>query len=239
MISIVIPAYNEEKVIGDMLSRLRKGLSLPHEIVVSDDKSSDRTVEIARGLADKVLIFEKKHATIAANRNAGAKAASGELLAFMDADCSVEDPNAFFAKALERFSADPGLLGLTGIIRVTPETETFGDRVVYLFFNAVRRFKNNVSKVGEASGEFQMVRKSAFEKIGGYREDLVTREDSDLFWRLSRIGRTYCDADLVVYQTGRRSRSEGWLKLVAIWTVNSFWVMLFNRSFSKDWKPIR
>ena len=140
---------------------------------------------------------------------------------------------------MKHFESSPDLIGLTSIIRVTPETETLGDKVVYAFFNFVRLFKNNVSHVGEASGEFQMVRAPAFKRINGYREDLVTREDADLFWRLSRIGTTYCDKSLIVYQTGRRGHAIGWVKLVSIWVLDSFWVMFFNKSLSKDWKAIR
>ena len=239
MISIIIPTYNEEKLIGTTLSYLKTKLTIPHEIIVTDDRSTDKTAEIARRSADIVLVPEKKHATIAANRNAGAARATGDMLVFLDADCRMEDPDAFLSMAMKRFEANPKLLGLTGIMRVEPANERLSDRLVYFFFNAVRRFKNNVSKVGEASGEFQMVRRSAFEKIKGFREDLVTREDSDLFWRLSRIGRTYCDSSLVVYETGRRSHTIGWIKLVPLWFINTFWVMFFNKSFSKEWKAIR
>ena len=61
MISIIIPTYNEEKIIGKTLSELKAKLTLPHEIIVTDDKSKDRTAEIARAYADQVLVPEKKH----------------------------------------------------------------------------------------------------------------------------------------------------------------------------------
>lgn len=239
MLSIIIPTYNEEKVIGGMLAKLKSGLALPHEIIVTDDKSTDRTVEIARIHADKVLCPAAKHPTIAANRNAGAAAANGDFLAFIDADCIMADPQAFFERALADFRQYPKMVALTGIMRVLPEYETYSDRFVYFFFNLIRKYKNNLINAGESSGEFQMVRRERFEVVGGFRGDLVTREDADLFWRLSRIGQVRCDSELVVYNTGRRVHAIGWFRLLCIWILNTLWVTFFNRSWSKEWKPVR
>ncbi|MDE1975550.1 MAG: glycosyltransferase [Patescibacteria group bacterium] len=238
-ISVIIPTYNEEKGLEHMLIALKKAVPAGTQIIVTDDKSTDGTVAIARKYADAVLVPETKHPTIAANRNAGAKVANSDFLLFIDADCYIADPANFFAKAMKHFDADPNLLALTSLIKVTPESETLSDKIAYLMFNAVRLFKNNLSKVGEASGEFQLVKKSAFDRINGFREDLVTREDSDLFWRLSRIGRTYCDRNMVVYQTGRRGHAVGWIKLLSVWVLNAFWVMFFNKSFTNEWKAVR
>ena len=107
MISLIIPTYNEEKAIGETLSHLTRKLTLPHEIIVSDDKSLDLTVSTARKYTNKVLSPEHKHISIAANRNAGAQKATGDFLVFMDADSSMLDPDAFFTRALADFSDHP------------------------------------------------------------------------------------------------------------------------------------
>ena len=83
--SVVIPTYNEEKCIGDCLKSLRNGSATPYEIIVADGLSQDRTVEIASMYGAKIVINKKRHA--AGGRNAGIKAASGDVIVFIDADC--------------------------------------------------------------------------------------------------------------------------------------------------------
>lgn len=239
MISIIIPTYNEEKAIGKTLSDLKAKLTLSHEIIVTDDKSTDLTVEIARRYADLVLVPDKKHVSIAANRNDGAKRARGDIFVFMDSDSTIADPDGFFARALANFENDSNLAALTGKLGVWKELETVADRIVYAIFNLVHRVKNNWLRMGESSGKFQMIRRSAFEKVGGYREDLITREDADMFQRLSRIGRTYYDSSLEILHTGRRAHKIGWLKLLYIWMVETFWVAVFGKSRVSEWTAVR
>lgn len=234
MISIIIPTYNEEKYLGQSLNKLR-GLTIPHEIIVSDDCSTDGTVAIAKQYTDKVLIPEKKHATIGANRNYGVKKSSGEFLVFIDADSLIQEPQKFFEKALARFTQDPKLVALTGKINVSPELETFTDRLVYLIFNFTHRVKNNWLHMGEASGKFQMMRRTAFEKVGGYREDLIAREDGIMFSNLAKIGKTLYDPHLQIYYSGRRAHAIGWIKLISIWMSETFFVAFFGKNKSKDW----
>ena len=93
MVSIVIPALNEEKYIGKCLESLLE-LNTPlesYEAIVVDNGSTDRTVEIAYSFKDrmKLKIFEKPGINISALRNFGVKHASGEVIGFLDADCTV------------------------------------------------------------------------------------------------------------------------------------------------------
>lgn len=84
-----------------------------------------------------------------------------------------------------------------------------------------------------------MVRKDAFFTIGGYREDLVTLEDRDLFIRLAKIGRTMSDPDLVVFHSGRRAHAVGWPRLIGMFFANFISFYVRGRLLSKEWKPIR
>ena len=239
MISIIIPTYNEEKCIGDILVKLKRGLTLPHEIIVTDDSSTDKTVESARPYADTVLVPEKKHATISANRNTGAAAAKGDILVFMDAGCYVTDPNSFFSKALADLQDRPRTVAVTAMIKILPEYETLGDKIVNFMLNTVIRVKDNVLNMGEAQGKFQMMRKTDFDRVGGFNEHLVTREDADMFQRLAKLGRTYCDPTLTVYHSGRRAHALGWPRLLSIWMLETFWVAVTGKARAKEWKDIR
>jgi glycosyltransferase involved in cell wall biosynthesis len=240
MISIVIPTLNEEKVIGKSLQALKSQLTIPHEIIVSDGRSNDRTIEIAGQWADRVVIYSGTgRQTIGCGRNDGAAAARGEFLVFMDADSRINDPDIFFSTALKQFQKHPKVVALTAKVRVYPEDETLMDRMVFgtLSFNI--RVLNNFFHRGESVGEFQMMRKEIFDKLGGFRADLVTREDADMFLRLSQVGRTLLDPELMVYHSGRRAHEIGWPKLLWHWAVNTIWVALFDKAFASEWPVIR
>ena len=239
LLSIIIPTREEEKTIAETLRELRDALKMPHEVIVSDARSRDRTAEIARKHAHVVVVFEGKKHTAGIGRNDGAKAAHGDFLAFIDADTRIPDPNVFFERAFAHFEKDPDLAGVTGPQHALPSVETWADRASFGFLNALLRFQNNILHKGEASGKFMLVRRAAFEKIGGFREDLVTREDGDFFYRLSRVGRTYFDPKLKVYHGARRAHRIGWARLWFIWTINTASVALFNKTIADDWTPIR
>src|SRR5215468_6012534 len=90
MISFVIPAYNEELLLGrtlDALNDAAGALAQPYEVIVVDDASTDRTAAVARERAARVVVVN--HRQIAATRNAGAREAAGEMLIFVDADTLV------------------------------------------------------------------------------------------------------------------------------------------------------
>lgn len=83
-ISVVIPCYNEARYIGRCLNSLKEQSRPPHEIIVVDDGSTDRTIEIVQGLGVQLLC--QNHAGPAAARNLGASTATGEILVLVDAD---------------------------------------------------------------------------------------------------------------------------------------------------------
>lgn len=241
MISIIIPTLNEEKFIGQTIRSLRAALSHSFEIIVTDGLSKDRTAEIAREAgAEKVVVHDGSHRqTIAEGRNEGAKAASGEFLVFLDADCSIPGPDFFFDKILRHFERDPKLVAVNVAIRVLPGAETFWDWVIYNLFNDYLWFVNDVLHIGMGAGEFQMVRREVFVKMGGYNPTLTAAEDIDLFSRLSRVGRVRYEKGLKVYHTGRRVHKVGWPKLLWQWNMNTIYMKLFGRAYTGEWKPIR
>ena len=214
-------------------------LSIPHEIIISDGKSTDKTVEIARRYTEKVVTYEgEKRQTIAGGRNAGAKAAQGEFIAFMDADCRLENPNQFFTTALNEFSKNPRLVAQAAWIKVFPERETFSDKVFWSVMNNSFRLSNLLG-IGSAGGELQIMRKDAFLKVGGYRENLVASEDVDMFRRLSRIGKVRTNPKLVVYHSGRHGHVWGWPKMLSVWFLNTISYAIRGKSVSSEWEEIR
>jgi glycosyltransferase involved in cell wall biosynthesis len=240
IISIIIPTLNEAKIIETTLHTLAATLTLPHEVIVSDGGSSDQTAELAARHANTVVVYSGAgRQTIGEGRNDGAKVAAGDFLVFLDADCVIPEPDRFFTQALAHFERDPGLVGLTAYLRVFPADETLGDKVVSGIANLGLRVANNMLKRGASFGEFQMIRRQAFARLGGFRADLIAFEDADMFRRLSRIGRTIIAPRLRVLHSGRRGHQVGYPRLIAMWLVNLVFVAVRDRTFSKEWKPIR
>lgn len=240
MISIVIPTLNEERRIAQTLQRLKDTLVGDFEIIVSDGGSKDKTVKIARTLADNVIVHEgSNRQTIAGGRNAGAKAATGEFIAFLDADVTIAHPKILFPGAVELFAKHIELLGLCVSVKVESALATRADKFFSALVNNAHVLFNNILHIGSAMGEFQMVRRETFIRVGGYREDLVAGEDNELFWRFNKIGRTRLVKKWIVYHSGRRAHQIGWFKLISVWVVNVISVYLFKRSVSKEWTEIR
>src|SRR5262245_2867285 len=109
MISFVIPAYNEELLLGRTLDAVNDAggaLAQPYEVIVVDDASTDRTAAIARERGARVVPV--KHRQIAATRNSGAREAAGEMLIFVDADTVVTRAAVRAAVAAMRAGAAGG-----------------------------------------------------------------------------------------------------------------------------------
>lgn len=106
--SIVIPTYNEEDCLGNCLKAILEGTEKPYEIIVADGNSTDSTVEIAKSYGAKVIDNPRRHA--AGGRNAGIKAAKGEIIVFIDADCI---PDLHWLEEIHKaFVEEPDLDGL-------------------------------------------------------------------------------------------------------------------------------
>jgi succinoglycan biosynthesis protein ExoA len=238
-LSIIIPVRQEEKAIKRTVTYLKESLGTDVQIIVSDGKSTDTTVEIARSCADEVVLYKGDTPHNASKgRNDGARVATGTFFCFIDADVCIPDPEAFFERALHHFH-DVQVVGVCGPQRAEPAVETWTDRLSFGLLNVGLRFQNNVLQVGEASGKFMIVRAESFKVIGGFREDLATREDGDFFKRLSKIGQTVFDPSLMIYHGARRAHKIGWWRLWPIWMWNTLSVAVTDKAYAKDWTPIR
>jgi glycosyltransferase involved in cell wall biosynthesis len=242
MISIIIPTLNEEKVLEQTILSLRKLNVFPYEIIISDGKSTDKTVSIAQKYADHVIEYkDSARQTIAQGRNLGASIAQGDYLVFIDADVVIPDINNFFIKAISLFEKPKKkkLVGLTVFVKVFPEMRTFSDKFFFDLLNFINYFLNNILNKGSAIGEFQMIPTEVFKKINGYNEKIVVGEDAEMFRQLSHVGQVFTEMSLYVFHTSRRAHSVGWSSLLSFALKNIIHLKFYKRSSVLEWEPIR
>lgn len=182
-LSVVIPAFNEEKLLPRMLTALQAAApSLAErgwewESVVCDNNSTDRTAEIARDHGARV-VFEPVN-QIARARNAGAAVATGDWFLFLDAD-SVPSPELIGAAVDRAARGDVLLVGATVELdaRLTAEAAA-----MLKLWNVFSRMLCWVA------GSFVLVEATAFREVGGFDLRLYAGEELDFSRRLKRLAR--------------------------------------------------
>ncbi len=182
-ISIIIPALNEERMIGRCLESLAK-LAFSRdrfEVLVVDNGSRDKTLEIAESFQDRLnlRVLQKTNVRISALRNLGARAATGDILAFLDADCLA--PEDWLDRILELAPADGA--GVLGAHYLLPEDSTWVGRTWHRYQEAPK--SGEVSHV--PAGDLIM-RREDFLKLGGFDETIQTNEDYELCERARKAG---------------------------------------------------
>lgn len=226
LISVVIPAFNEEGYLGETLASLNRAKAflqgeggLPAEIIVVDNDSDDSTADVARALGAAVA-RETQH-NVAKVRNTGAKLSNGDVLVFVDADTVV--PDKLLSRIVEAMS-DATCFGGAVDTDYRPMKPTV--RVYLQFWRVIAKL------AGMAQGATQFCRRDVFFAMNGYDETLFMGEDVDFHWRLKRIakrqngGAAFIEDPRVVPSTRRFDQWRLWRTLV--WT-NPLFILLFRR----------
>ena len=180
MISYIVPAHNEEALLGRTLSAIHQSVRAsrePYEIVVVNDASTDRTVEIA--LEQGARAISVNHRQIAATRNAGAAAAVGEILIFVDADTTVTERALSAAIGALR----QGAVGGGAVVRFDAGRLPFYARVLEFLLPPVLRV------LQLAPGCFLFCTRQAYLAAGRFDEALYVAEEVGFVQRLKRQGR--------------------------------------------------
>src|ERR1051326_6769675 len=197
-VSIIIPALNEERMIGGCLESLAE-LDLPpqqakgglagcpgiarvrFEVIVVDNGSTDRTLEIAKSFQDRLnlKILEKAGVRISALRNLGAHEAQGSIVAFLDADCLA--PKSWLEHMVGLAPGEGA--GVLGAHYLLPQDSSWVGKTWHRYHEA--------EKAGEVShvpaGDLIM-RREDFLHLGGFDETIQTNEDYELCERARANG---------------------------------------------------
>jgi glycosyltransferase involved in cell wall biosynthesis len=181
-ISIIIPAFNEERLLADSLREVQRSLSAfsgrgwETELIVCDNNSTDRTAELARAAGARV-VFEPVN-QIARARNSGAAVATGDWLIFIDAD---SHPSAgLLADVATEIS---GGRCLAGGSTVTIDTAHWMGRAGTAFWNCISRARSLMA------GSFIFVEAAAFREVGGFSRELFAGEELELSVKLKALAK--------------------------------------------------
>lgn len=201
MISFIVPAYNEERLLPATLASIHKAAEgRPYEIIVVNDCSSDQTASIAQASGARVI--NVAHRQIAATRNSGARAAQGKIFIFVDADTCISE--SLIRNAIH--AIDSGAVGGGSSVKI--------DKPVPLYARILLPSILFTFKLAKyAAGCFIFCTRSAFEAAGGFDETMFGAEEIAMSRALKRQGRFVILNEAVV-TSGRKVRAHSAWKIL-------------------------
>ena len=230
-LSVVIPAYNEEKYLPNTLEHVRVALARISnvETIVVDNQSTDTTPEIAETFGARVM-SESEH-NIGKVRNTGAAAANGDVIVFIDADTLVF-PGTFEAIA----TAMSDLKCLGGAFEAQYEGEL--RRLWVRWFMKLWPLLGKLTKI--RGGALQYWRADVFRELGGYDETIWVGEDIDFHWRMDKLakqrgGHTTFIGEPKVQTSSRRWDRMGLFRMLFFTHPVTIFLAWRVRWFWKDW----
>jgi glycosyltransferase involved in cell wall biosynthesis len=212
MISVIIPAHNEERYLPKTLEALQRQSYGWFEVIVVANGCTDRTREVARGRCQRLIVLSQKSLGVA--RNLGARMARGDILLFLDADTILE-PMALRVIA-EHFTGSDA----AGTVQGRPDESRLAYRLVYALKNFVHRWSIHPGTSGVI-----ICWKEHFMRIGGFDEGLEVCENSELVKRLTCTGHYKYIAAVSATTSMRRYARCGVSRVVWLWS--KLWVQSF------------
>ena len=206
MISFVVPAYNEERLIGatlDAIHAAAREVAHPYEVIVANDSSTDDTASLARAHGARVV--DCTHRQIARVRNTGAAAATGDVLIFVDADTLISP--AVVRASLEAISR--GAVGGGATLQVEGRLPWWAPGLVFIVTVWMRLMR-------WAAGCYVFCTRAAFDAAGGFDERLFATEEISFSRALNRIGRVVILRARVV-TSGRKMRTHALVDFLPVW----------------------
>lgn len=215
MISVIIPARNEEEFLPGTIKALHEQTYRNFETIVVANGCHDRTAEIGRELGCRV--FELGSRGLGPARNTGGREAAGQILLFLDADTLLNpDALATVATTFHRSHA-------CGTLRGEPDSQRLSHKMIYHLKNFIHMAHLHCGSSGAI-----LCWKDHFMAVGGFDEKLYLRENSHLMKRLLKFGKYRYISRARAVTSMRRYESQGTLTMVRLW-VKVWW-----RSITSD-----
>ena len=209
MLSIIIPTKNEEEYLPKLLGSIKKQTFKDYEVIVADNNSKDKTKKIAKKYKCKIV----RGGLPGKARNRGAKAATGDILLFLDADTELKTKD-FLSKAIKEF--EKRKLDLAA-----PLMYLKGNKLDKLYFDFWNRLTElfQYSLTPFAGGWCIFIKKNLHDTIKGFDEKIILGEDSDYVQRAikSKLFRVKFKVlkSVKIQVSPRRLQKEGHLKVAA------------------------
>ncbi len=226
-VSVVVPTLNEEDRIEKFLKQF-DSQTLPRdqfEIIIVDGNSRDKTREIAKKYADKVIIQKGKG--IGGARNDGVKIAKSDIIATTDADIIVSQ--TWLKQIVNHFKKDEELILLYGVNYPMSKNKAI------IFIYLVKRWLNSIGYklhlVYFATATNSAFRKKPYIAIGGYL-DMPIYDDIEITTRIRRLGKIRYDPTIFVYSSVRRIHKYGIIRFV-YWGLTGYLKILYKRRFKQ------
>lgn len=185
MLSIVIPTYNAERFIPNLLKSIFENRINNMEVIIVDDCSKDNSVQIAKKYPVRIIQLEKNGGPARA-RNIGVREAKGDIIFFLDSDVIVLDGT--IKKVEDFFAQNPSINCVIGLCETEPLNKGFVPRymAMFEFIHLIGTKDNKVSVFAPRCGA---IKKDFFEKIGGYNESYkgADVEDFELARRINKL----------------------------------------------------
>jgi len=208
MISVVIPACNEEKYLENTLKSIQQQDFEDFETIVVCNGCTDNTEKVARKFESerfKVINFKEGHVSKA--RNIGAQKANGETLLFLDADCTLQKD------ALSKINSQFKDEHAVGTTKVLPDNK----QVKYRFATGFKNFYHSTGLFHGCSGAL-VCRREDFDKVDGYDASIIVKEHRKLIIKLKRnTDKKFVYIDTPITTSMRRFEQWGLLKATAFW----------------------
>ena len=182
-LSVVIPAWNEEDYLSDLLDSLQSQKFDDYETIVVDNNSTDNTRSVAKNY-DVKLVQETKQGPGYA-RNCGAEHASGDVLLFLDADVRLRNKHTF-SKVVSILS-DTEIVAGSGTW--VPNDGNWVHKQITKISSKLISFLFKWQIITVASGAFLFIEAETFDKLNGFRGELPFNEDHDIIQRANNTGK--------------------------------------------------
>ena len=241
-LSIIVPAYNEEVLIGTCISSILDSIHATHcdaEVIISNNASTDRTEEIARSYGEVHVVNETRKGITYA-RQAGFDASTGDLIANIDADTKMSPE--WIRTVMSAFKKDPHLVAMSGPY-IYYDLSLFQRTLVALFYQLayILHFINTLlGKGAMLQGGNYVVTRDALQKIGGFDTSIsFYGEDTDIAKRISSQGTVLWSFKLSLQTSGRRLKEEGLVRMSWKYAMNHISILYFNTVATKEYRDIR